>query len=255
MSKFEDLIEKYQKGLLDERQSKLLDAWFDNLSEIDNEVKWPESRKEHVKLQLLAKINNDNPKKRIYPMYSRKWVSMAASIAALIVSVFFVWNYTAAIKSKSVIEMHKISSANISKVILPDGSIVWLKAYSKLSYPEQFSDTNREVKLEGEALFEVAENPKKPFVITCGELKTTVLGTSFNIRANRKDIEVNVLTGKVALSSEYSDSNMILLPNEMGVFDKGDQKITKKGVLSRLFSPLKQEQDIRCNSKMFPWNW
>lgn len=45
MSKFEDLIEKYQKGLLDERQSKLLDAWFDNLSEIDNEVKWPESRK------------------------------------------------------------------------------------------------------------------------------------------------------------------------------------------------------------------
>lgn len=151
--------------------------------------------------------------------------------------------------------MHKISSANISKVILPDGSIVWLKAYSKLSYPEQFSDTNREVKLEGEALFEVAENPKKPFVITCGELKTTVLGTSFNIRANRKDIEVNVLTGKVALSSEYSDSNMILLPNEMGCLIKEIKKLLKKGVLSRLFSPLKQEQDIRCNSKMFPWNW
>lgn len=239
MSKFDDLIEKYQKGFLKGKQKELMDAWFENLGKNEKDIEWNEFRKDRVKHQLLAKIDQTEPCSLNKRNKKRKWMSVAAMFIGLIASVFFVWNYTATIKSKSIVEVQKLSTSNISQVILPDGSIVWLKAYSKLSYPEEFSRADRFVKLEGEALFEVAHNPDKPFIIACGSLKTTVLGTSFNIRATGNDIEVNVLTGKVALSVEESESNMVLLPNEMGVFDKNELRLVKKVTSDDLTASIK----------------
>jgi len=86
-------------------------------------------------------------------------------------------------------------------VKLEDGSRVWLNSDSRLTYPERFEGEKREIHLTGEAYFEVVHLAKKPFIIESGEVKTVVLGTSFNIKAyphNRK-VEVTVLTGKVAV--------------------------------------------------------
>lgn len=229
MSEFDQLIEKYQKGLLEGAQKELMDRWFDSLADGKQASDWDAIMEEELKTRILdsireTKVRSLNPEKG-----KTKWMSIAAAVAVLVACTYFVWNYSSSFKMGVMDDVQVMSSANnISKVILPDGSIVWLKAYSKLSYPENFSGDIREVELEGEALFEVEQNPNRPFVISCGNLKTTVLGTSFNIKGNQDDIEVNVLTGKVALSVDRVNQNVILLPNEMGVFDKKSQSISKR---------------------------
>ncbi|WP_207534444.1 FecR family protein [Desertivirga arenae] len=88
-------------------------------------------------------------------------------------------------------------------VKLEDGSRVWLNSDSKLSYPEHFEGKKRELQLIGEAYFEVVHLEKQPFIIRSGDVKTVVLGTTFNINAypEHKKVEVTVLSGKVAVVS------------------------------------------------------
>jgi transmembrane sensor len=69
-----------------------------------------------------------------------------------------------------------------SKIPLPDGSVAWLNAESSIRYIEGFKSDTRRIELDGEAFFEVAENPNKPFEVVSGDILTTALGTSFNVR-------------------------------------------------------------------------
>ncbi|HEV7379147.1 MAG TPA: FecR family protein [Dyadobacter sp.] len=94
-------------------------------------------------------------------------------------------------------------------ITLPDGSTVIVLPHSKITYPETFSDTIRNVTLVGEAFFEVTKDPERPFIVSSHHLKTRVLGTSFRIR----DVEdkaplVRVKTGTVTVNFEpLADSN------------------------------------------------
>lgn len=94
-----------------------------------------------------------------------------------------------------------------SRLLLSDGTLVWLNSESELTYPPNFNGSEREVSLTGEAFFEVAKNPEKPFVVRSGSLKTTALGTSFNVSsfAEEENIVVSLVTGKVKISSDKGD--------------------------------------------------
>lgn len=74
-------------------------------------------------------------------------------------------------------------NGQISKVQLPDGSLVWLNAGSKMTYNNFFSAENRKVTLTGEAYFDVTKNEKLPLVVDCNGLQVKVLGTRFNVNA------------------------------------------------------------------------
>jgi len=89
-----------------------------------------------------------------------------------------------------------------SKLLLPDGSTVWLNAGSKLVYNKDFGSTSREVSLVGEAFFDVTHMPDMPFVIETQVMKVKVLGTRFNIKAypNDSTTETSVLRGRVEIS-------------------------------------------------------
>ncbi|GAA0547812.1 FecR family protein [Chitinophaga japonensis] len=92
-------------------------------------------------------------------------------------------------------------AGNTKKITLPDGSIVTLNKASRLRYPAQFGKS-REVYLEaGEAFFEVHTDAARPFMVHTSELRTRVLGTSFNVRARAGKINVMVKTGKVMVST------------------------------------------------------
>ena len=83
-------------------------------------------------------------------------------------------------------------------ITLADGTRVYMGAGSTLKYPEQFKDSIRGISLQGEAFFEVAHNPQKPFIISTKNLRTRVLGTSFKVNAiDGRPFEVQVATGKV----------------------------------------------------------
>lgn len=99
------------------------------------------------------------------------------------------------------------------KAVLSDGTRVWLNAGSKLTYPSVFPSDRREVKLEGEAYFEVAKASKAPFSVHAGKITVGVLGTSFNVKAynDDKNIETTLITGKVQVTLDNDPEKPILL--------------------------------------------
>jgi transmembrane sensor len=100
-------------------------------------------------------------------------------------------------------------NGQISKVELPDGSLVWLNSGSKLSYNNFFSAENREVSLSGEAYFDVTKNENLPMVVDCNGLKVKVLGTRFNVNAYNvgKIAEVVLEEGVVELFNTTTNDN------------------------------------------------
>lgn len=114
-----------------------------------------------------------------------------------------------------------------SKLFLPDGSIVWLNADSKISYPEKFLDSVRMVVLKGEGFFEVAKNDDIPFIVKSDEILTTALGTSFNIEAypDEPEIKIGLLTGKVKVTqlNNKKEDEVILEPNSGIVFHRDNK--------------------------------
>jgi|UniRef100_UPI003FEED447 anti-fecI sigma factor, fecR len=115
-------------------------------------------------------------------------------------------------------------------VVLGDGTKVWINSGSELEFPNRFCGDIREVKLKGEAYFEVASNPQKLFYVLAGETKVRVLGTAFNVLAYQDDLqtEVALLRGKV--SFDVADKAYVLTPGEIATLDRESGKtIIRKG--------------------------
>lgn len=118
-----------------------------------------------------------------------------------------------------------IPYGNQSRVVLSDNTIVWLNAGSRLVYPTKFKDKTREVMLFGEAFFEVAKNPKQPFVVKTSNLDIKVLGTKFNVSAYADDqvIQTVLSEGSVAIrrnGAKFFEDDVVISPNQMASFDK-----------------------------------
>lgn len=177
------------------------------------------------------------------------WLKIAASIV-FVCGMAWVFLHNIAVKptmyeqlvtAQTIQTIEKINNSNEPLVVsLSDGSTITLQPKSRLSFPESFASEKREVFLSGEAFFEIAKNPQKPFLVYANELVTKVLGTSFSIKAfeQGKDIVVKVFTGKVSVLSGKEinqqinqpfnqNEGVILTPNQMVVFDRGPERLTK----------------------------
>lgn len=116
----------------------------------------------------------------------------------------------------------------ISKVILPDSSVVWLNSGSEISYNNFFAAKNRDINLTGEAYFQVTKNEDIPLIVSSGELQVKVLGTKFNVTAypESNNIDVVLESGKVELlSSELKSFQYELKPGERGTFHRESRKL------------------------------
>jgi transmembrane sensor len=202
-----------------EKQFKeLQDVWLamDKTSAqkaINIDVEW-----EHLKQQLTK--TSITKTRKFTPAF---FVRIAAAIF-LAIGLFY---FGLEILSQKTV---KTNNTETCEVILPDGSRVTLNAGSKLTYQRSFSKERRIVSLQGEAFFEVAKNPKRPFIIQLGEAEIKVLGTSFNVKAykNADKIEVIVAEGLVSLYEKNREEKKVLAgKGERAVYNK-EQKIVKK---------------------------
>lgn len=101
------------------------------------------------------------------------------------------------------------------KVVLCDGTEVWLNANSNFVYPTAFVGNERVVTLEGEAYFKVAKDAKRPFIVKTPNIQTRVLGTEFNIRSyTSDDTHVVLINGKVEVSNAQGGAYTRLYPGE-----------------------------------------
>ncbi|MCJ8208091.1 FecR domain-containing protein [Mucilaginibacter sp. RS28] len=107
------------------------------------------------------------------------------------------------------------------QIALEDGSTIWLAPQSRVVYPNEFRGKLREVKLNGEAFFEVAKDKRHPFIVHSGNVETKVLGTTFNIQAYQDELAVSItlLTGKVRLQTA-GGKQMDLVPNQRAIYNK-----------------------------------
>ncbi|MGC4233828.1 MAG: FecR domain-containing protein [Niabella sp.] len=112
------------------------------------------------------------------------------------------------------------------QVLLPDGSKVWLNAATTIKFPATFAGlSQRRVELEGEAYFEVAKDPSKPFIVVTKQQEIKVLGTHFNVKcyAGKKGTVTTLLEGSVKVNNKHT-----LKPGEQAESDlKGAVYISK----------------------------
>jgi ferric-dicitrate binding protein FerR (iron transport regulator) len=114
-----------------------------------------------------------------------------------------------------------------SQIVLPDGSKVWLSADSRLRYPAVFAEGKRDIQLEGEAFFDVVQNPSRPFEVYLQKGSVRVLGTSFNIRSYKEDMLVttSVATGKVAFRGDDKTISNELTTGRKAIYNKETQEL------------------------------
>lgn len=215
---------------------------LDNIREwVETSNKNKESYKQIIKMWKVQKALNYKPNKE------KAWIKIEEQlnlnqkiikrpfryvyhIAALILVALgfgLLFKTTSFFSSK---EMITIATMDYQKkIILQDGTEVFLNRNTEIKYPKQFDDNIRLVSLNGEAFFKVKRDPDHPFIIETKNSKTQVLGTSFNLRAIKDELanEVTVTTGKVAFSSLDERQKVILLKGETGHLQINTKEIKK----------------------------
>lgn len=242
----ENASEKVSEKVSDARLSQIFgEALGDEPSKEETLAAWEAFEKKHISSEKehLQKAEDELSEKKIEDEIggessSRKiskarilaWITASATVAA---SLFlFIFRSSQEISQPTEFSMELFSevtspkqveqtlsngycvvstpAATTTLVTLSDGTRVMLNANSTLEYPASFDDAEvREVRLKGEAHFEVTKNPHRPFVVKAGEMQTQVLGTIFDVKAYRKDApKVTLMQGKVKVSNADTEVEM-----------------------------------------------
>lgn len=143
-------------------------------------------------------------------------------------------NTTAAVRIDTVLvpRGHKI------KVVLADGSGVWVNAVTRLIFPAAFPGATREVWVEGEAYFEVAKHPEQPFIVHARNQDIKVLATAFNVNTyETAAIQTTLTSGKVAVQA--GSNTATLSPGQQAVYHANGNNLTTTNVDTRIFTAWK----------------
>jgi transmembrane sensor len=183
---------------------------------IDIDVAW---NKVYSKLnEHGVKMNKGSG--RIHLMNSRFMKIAAATLLILGLGSTALYLNNSGYLSKKISIVTGIDEKNII-VNLPDGSKITLNRSSEFSYRENFGKQNRNVKLAGEAFFEITPDANKPFIVDAGKADVKVVGTTFNVITNNTEsaVEVYVVTGKVILSDKAGSQFVALESGYIGTID------------------------------------
>ena len=154
----------------------------------------------------------------------KKWIIAAAAVFIGLFSTYQLGLLTSTSSANYQNNVIVAKRGTKSKLILPDGTQVWLNSESKLTYGSSFNDSIREVTLDGEAYFDVVKDKKHPFVVRTSALSIRVLGTAFNVKSYQQDptIETTLVRGMIEVhkNNEPAASKIILHPNEKLVYNK-----------------------------------
>ncbi|MBB6108730.1 FecR family protein [Mucilaginibacter lappiensis] len=143
-------------------------------------------------------------------------LSIAAACLVFGLLSFFCWR---SFTGDSMGKTYQIAAplGGISKIILPDGSKVWLNAGSEIFYGTNYGNKYREIRLTGEAFFDVVKDSEHPFIVNTTTMQIKVLGTAFNVRsyANDNASETSLIRGRIELTPVANpDHKIILKPSE-----------------------------------------
>ncbi|MEO5682494.1 MAG: FecR domain-containing protein [Chitinophagaceae bacterium] len=182
-----------------------------------------------------------------------KWLWATGSIAACAVIIFlFVRTPATDNSAKQGTASNSISTkpGSKSKIVLPDGTQVWLNADSKIEYNGNLSGKYREVSLSGEAYFDVVKDKSRPFIIHTNTIQIKVLGTAFNVRSYPADktTETALIRGSVEVTlNAQPDKKVILKPNEKVVVVNATAEKSNQGGTNAPKAALPEETMVVGN--------
>lgn len=238
------LLTKYHNGQATDEERAQVEAWY-NALDAPVEPRLSEAEKRALLTRnwhrLEPQTTLETKIRRLPVVFYRN----LAAAAVLILGINLGWKYVIrelVIPDQSVAistTVQSVDKRNTSnkplRVALSDGSTVTLRPGGQLRYPETFAGNRREVHLTGEAFFEVAKNPDKPFLVYANGMVTKVLGTSFTIIAHKGQptAQVVVRTGRVAVFRQTEarqaepTPDLVLIPNEKATFYKAESRLVK----------------------------
>ncbi|MBP1637785.1 MAG: putative anti-sigma factor, partial [Bacteroidetes bacterium] len=238
-----EIFERYIQNRANEDEIKRLTHWIRENQEISS---WLEQQilassstiDSELQLRMLRNIEEGiNAKKDETPQTQRnirfqfnKWMRVAALFILPILTAAGMYVYMTRSKSATAPLIVAVERGQKASITLPDGSKAWLNSQSKLTYSTDFNIKKRELKLDGEAYFEVAHNPRKPFIVRSNDMEVEALGTAFGMQAYNEDklISSILMRGKVLVTTP--DGNTILKPNERIMYDKTSHKMILSNV-------------------------
>lgn len=168
-----------------------------------------------------------------------------AAILVLLISVpslFYFFTQSKTPEQQLVYTTVAADFGQISKVVLPDSTVIWINSGSTIRYNNQFSATNRDIDLVGEAFFKVRKNTELPMIVSNTDLKVKVLGTEFSVMAYPEEnfIQIVLDKGKVELTSTaHSKFRQEMKPGEMANFNKEKKELTISNVNTVLYTSWK----------------
>jgi len=151
----------------------------------------------------------------IFKKHRLQWIMAAASLLLIAGAAIF-YRISHRAQPQTRLLSYVTQPAEKRSITLPDGSTVKLNADSKLFMEPSFGENDRKVRLEGEAFFEVAHDPAKPFRVETPQMEIKVLGTVFNVKAYKGDdlAEASLVSGSIELSLKNEHKTITLHPNE-----------------------------------------
>lgn len=236
-----ELIDKYLNGESTHEEETQLLHWYNSAQQTDSDFnRLTEAEMKALKLKMLNRIRR-NTYKKTPVFYMRKafyYYGAAVLLAAILIGINLSQpaklNFKAATTSAKAPTVYFTNKSNkMSRHLLPDRSLVWLKPNSTISYNQPFVKDFRKISLTGEAFFEVAKDSEHPFLISAGDVITRVVGTSFNVKANKNAsiTEVDVVTGKVLvytpITSNRKAKGVYLLPKQKVTYSKINHQLIR----------------------------
>lgn len=177
--------------------------------------------------RVLSQSQNIVKEKRISILNLVK----VASIILLIIMSALMTNYfnQKSTEAKVIVQNIYVPVANRTKLVLADGTLVWLNSNTSLKYPNIFLGKERVVELDGEAYFEVSEDLERPFIVKTSPYNVQVLGTTFNVEAYKEkaNFRIELYTGKVKVYNDIADSEPLYMnAGEKAEHSKGELQVS-----------------------------
>ncbi len=279
-SEFDVLLPGYLSGDLSDENRVKMDQW--RAASPENEAHFQNSLKAWESIYLLHEMEHFNSFEALNKVHTRlnhtdssQWLNIIKLVAAIFLLPLLCYSGYVTFQNFSLkkmmtehVVMQTITSRQgmVSHFLLADGTKVWLNSGSELQFPTRFAGDFREVKLKGEAYFEVMKNRNQPFRVNASELNVEVLGTSFDVvnYKEEKRAEVILVEGKVSLVAKEGDKvtgGGTLLPGQRGVYCVETRKMLTEEVSvdkyiawrdgNLIFRDDKMEEGVKRLSRWF----
>jgi len=226
-----DFLMAYLHGEANEEQKQLVIEWlkspennkvFQQLKKIDSLT---------ADLNLLRQFDLEEGKQQVRRKYRVKkvvsisvWMQRIAAVLFIPVLLGGIWYYLQQNELRKELSVLMVNQEIITQpgtkthLFLPDSTEVWLNAASSLRFPSAFAGNERRIDLEGEAIFKVYKNKKKPFIVSTSSMEVEAVGTEFNVSAYSGDLKFSttLAEGKVKITDRVK-------PDEVMFIEPGSQ--------------------------------